>query len=132
MSNVKVSPQQFGKAVMKALADYGDDVLDMLEAETKTTARETSKALKATSPVGRKGSYARGWSHKAQKGGPYQLTETVYNRTDYQLTHLLEKPHSTGPGGVGQYPKNVDYTGTMKRIEEEQTNRYYEEVLAKL
>ena len=131
-NNVKVRPQQVGKAVMKALAEYGDDVLDMLEAETKNSARETSKALKAASPVGKKGSYARGWSHKAQKGGPYQLTETVYNRTDYQLTHLLEKPHSTGPGRVGHYPKNVDYTGHIARTEEEYTNKYYEEVLAKL
>ena len=129
MSNVKVKPQQVSKAVMKALAEYGDDVLDMLEAETKNTARETSKALKAASPVGKKGSYARGWSHKAQKGGPYQLTETVYNRTDYQLTHLLEKPHATR---FGHYPTHVDYTGHIARIEEEYTNKYYEEVMAKL
>ena len=129
MSNVKVSPQQFEKAVIKALAKYGDDVLDMLEAETKSIARQTTKAIKAASPVGKKGSYARGWSHKAQKGGPYQLTETVYNRTDYQLTHLLEKPHATR---FGHYPTHVDYTGHIARIEDEYTNKYFEEVTAKL
>ena len=130
MSNVHVRPEQFEQAVLKALAKYGDDVLQTMENETKSISRDTVRAIKASAPSG--GQYARGWSHKAQKGGAYKLSDTVYNRTDYMLTHLLEKPHTTGPGGRGHYPKNVNYTGTLARIEEEQTNRYYEEVLAKL
>lgn len=130
MSNVHVRPEQFEQAVLKALAQYGDDVLQTMENETKSISRQTVSALKGSAPSG--GSYARGWSHKAQKGGAYKLSDTVYNRTDYMLTHLLEKPHTTGPGGRGHYPKNVNYTGTLARIEEEYTNRYYEEVLAKL
>ena len=128
MSNVHVRPEQFEQAVFKALAQYGDDVLHTVESETKTISRQTASALKGSAPAG--GQYARGWSHKAQKGGPFKLSETVYNRTDYMLTHLLEKPHPTGRGG--HYPKNVNYTGTMARIEEEYGNRYYEEVIAKL
>ena len=130
MSNIHVRPEQFEQAVLKAIADYGDRTTDMLEAETKSISRQTVKAIKASAPSG--GQYARGWSHKAQKGGAYKLSETVYNRTDYMLTHLLEKAHSTGPGGRGHYPKNVNYTGTLARIEEEYTNRYMEEVMAKL
>ena len=124
-----VRPEGFEKAVLKALSQYGDDVLRVMEAETKRYGRQTASALKGSAPSG--GRYARGWSHKAQKGGAYKLSDTVYNRTDYQLTHLLEKPHSTGRG-TGHYPKNVDYTGQIARIEEEYTNKYYEEVLAKL
>ena len=123
-----IRPEQFEKAVMKALSDYGDRTTEMLEAETKSISRQTVKAIKGSAPAG--GQYARGWSHKAQKGGPYKLSDTVYNRTDYQLTHLLEKPHATGRGG--HYPKNVNYTGTLARIEEEFTNKYMEEVMAKL
>ena len=130
MSNVKVRPEQFQQAVLKALAQYGDDVLHTMESETKSISRETVSAIKASAPSG--GRYARGWSHKAQKGGAFKLSETVYNRTDYMLTHLLEKSHSTGPGGRGHYPKNVNYTGTLARIEEEYGNRYMEEVMAKL
>ena len=130
MSNVHVRPEQFEQAVLKALAKYGDDVLQTMENETKSISRDTVRAIKASAPSG--GRYARGWSHKAQKGGAYKLSETVYNRTDYMLTHLLEKPHSTGPGGVGHYPKKVNYTGTLARIEEQYGNRYYEEVIAKL
>lgn len=125
---MSISPDQFSKTVMKALADYGDKTLEILETETKDNARQTVKQIKASAPAG--GNYARGWSHKAQKGGVYKLSDTVYNRTDYQLTHLLEKPHATGGGG--HYPKNVDYTGTLARIEEEQTQKFIEGVMAKL
>ena len=125
---MSISPDQFSKTVMKALNDYGDKTLDILEAEVKESARQTVKQIKASAPAG--GNYARGWSHKAQKGGVYKLSDTVYNRTDYQLTHLLEKPHATGGGG--HYPKNVDYTGTLAKIEEEQTQKFVEGVIAKL
>jgi len=128
MSTRVVRPEQFEKAVIEALGKYGDKVTDILEAETKSIARQTVSAIKGSAPAG--GRYARGWSHKAQKGGRFKLSETVYNRTDYQLTHLLEKPHETGGGG--HYPKNVDYTGTLAKIEEEYTNRYMNEVIAKL
>ena len=125
-----VRPDQFQKAVMSALAEYGDKVLDVMESETKSIGRQTARALKQSAPAG--GSYAKGWSHKVQKGGVYKLSDTVYNRTDYQLTHLLEKPHATGRKKGGHYPKKVDYTGNIARVEEEYTQKYYEEVLAKL
>lgn len=125
---MSITPDEFSKTVMKALADYGDKTLDILETEVKDNARQTVKQIKASAPAG--GNYARGWSHKAQKAGAYKLSDTVYNRTDYQLTHLLEKPHATRGGG--HYPKNVDYTGTLARIEEEQTQKFMERVLAKL
>lgn len=128
MSTMVVRPEYFAKAVTEALAKYGDTVLETAEKATKTNARQAASALKGSAPAG--GSYARGWSHKAQKGGAYSLSETVYNRTDYQLTHLLEKPHPTGGGG--HYPKNKNYTGTIARIEQEYTNKFMEEVISKL
>lgn len=125
---MSVRPEDFSKAVLKALAEYGDRTTEILEAETKAISRQTVSEIKKSAPSG--GSYAKGWSHKAAKGGAYKLSETVYNRTDYQLTHLLESPHDTGGGG--HYPKNVDYTGTLARIEEKQTEKYINEVMAKL
>ena len=125
-----IRPEQFEKAVTEALAKYGDEVLDMLEAETKSISRQAVKAIKASAPAGV--SYARGWSHKVQKGGVYKLSDTVYNRTDYQLTHLLEKPHATGRKKGGHYPSKVDYTGNIASVEEEYTNKYYQGVIAKL
>ena len=127
MKSVTVTPEQFEKMVTKALAEYGDEVLEKAEQVTKDVARQTVSELKSTAPTG--GEYAKGWTHKGQKTGGRKLSETVHNRL-YMLTHLLEKPHATGNGG--HYPKNVNYTGTMARIEEEYGNRYYEEVISKL
>ena len=127
-SNVTIRPDQLANVLNKALAKYGDEVLEDVEAVTKSVARDAVRELKSTAPSG--GSYARGWSHKAQKGSTYKLSETVYNRTDPQLTHLLEKPHDTGGGG--HYPKKVDYTGNIAKVEEEYTKKYIEEVLEKL
>lgn len=125
-----IRPEEFQREVIKAIAEYGDKVLETTETEVKSIGRQTVSALKGSAPAG--GSYAKGWSHKVQKGGIYKLSDTVYNRTDYQLTHLLEKPHATGRYKGGKYPKKVDYTGTMARIEAEYTNKFYEEVLAKI
>lgn len=127
MSGVKIRPEEFSKAMMNAMAEYGDEVLEKTETVMKQVTRETVSELKGSAPSG--GSYSRGWSHKVAKGGTYKLSETVYNRI-YQLTHLLEKPHATGGGG--HYPKNVDYTGTIARIEEKNTNKFMEEVLRKI
>lgn len=123
---MNVRPEQFEKAVMKALADYGDRTTEMLETVIKSNARQTASALKGAGLPGRDAE----WSHKAQKSGAFKLSETVYNRTAPQLTHLLEKPHGTGGGG--NYPKNVDYTWTLARVEEEYTQKYMSEVLSKL
>lgn len=126
-NNVKVRPDQVEKAVLKALAEYGDESSAKLEQITKQASRNTSRALKASAPAG--GDYARGWSHRALGRSSYKLTHVVYNRTRYMLIHLLEKPHATR---FGTYPKHVDYTGEVARIEEQETQKYYEEVMAKL
>ena len=133
MSNVTVKPEEFSKAVKQLIEKYGDEAYDIAQECSKTAARQTVKEIKADSPVGKQGRYKRGWSHKAQKNGHTKYSETVYNRTDYQLTHLLEKPHDTGSGNrLGHYPTHVDHTGIIARIEEEQTEKFMEEVIAKL
>lgn len=128
-NNIHVSPENFSKAVEKLIKDYGDEAYEIAEKASKTAARGTTKELKQTSPANR-GNYARGWSHKAQKNGVTKYSETVYNRTDYQLTHLLEKPHATGRGG--HYPATKDHTGIIKQIEDKQTQKFMEEVISKL
>lgn len=125
-----VRPEEFQRAVIKALHDYGDKVLGITETEVKSTGRQAVAELKGSAPAG--GDYAKGWTHKVRKGGAYSLSDTVYNRTNYQLTHLLEKPHATGRNKGGHYPRKVDYTGTMARIEAEFSNKFYQEVLSKL
>ena len=129
MSSVTIKPEEFSKAVKQLVEKYGDEAYDIAQDCAKTAARQTVKEIKADSPVGKQGRYKRGWSHKAQKNGHTKYSETVYNRT----THLLENPHDTGSGNrLGHYPSHVDHTGIIARIEEEQTDKFMNEVMAKL
>lgn len=125
--NIHVRPEQFKKAMEKAMLEYGDDVYDVVETCAKSAARQTASDLKGSAPSG--GKYGKGWTHKPQGNGRTTYSDTTYNR-QYQLTHLLEKPHSTGHGG--HYPKNVDYTGNIARAEEANVQKYMMEVLSKL
>lgn len=129
-ATVTVTPEQFSKTLRKMLKQYGDEVFDISETDAKTAARQTVKELKSTSAVGATGSYARGWSHKALKRGVMSYTEIIYNRTDYQLTHLLEYSHPTGYGG--QYPKRRDHTGAIAKVEAEYNVKFYEGIVEKL
>lgn len=127
---ITVSPDEFAKAMKKLIDTYGDHAFQIAEETAKSTARKGASALKRSAPTG--GSYARGWSHKALRFGVLSYTEIIYNRTDYQLTHLLEKPHRTGKYKKGSYPKKKNYTGTIARVESEYGTKFYEGVIEKL
>ena len=109
------------------LAGYGDDIQALIQEEAEKIANEGVKILKATSPKNKKasahrGRYARGWRVKkvSRRGEVHCI---IHNATDYQLTHLLEKPHRKRNGGytapivhikpvdeqcVSEYIKNVE------------------------
>ena len=80
--------------IADALAEYSEEVNQKLEDAKSIVADETVAYLKANSPVGRRGKYAKGW-RKKKDGTGY----VVHNATDYRLTHLLEKGHAKRNGG---------------------------------
>ena len=88
--------------LMNALTEYTDEVTDGVKKAAKEVADDTVKLLKSTSPVkafGKKrGQYAKGWSSKEQTSTSTEKVYVVYNRTDYQLTHLLEHGHANRDG----------------------------------
>lgn len=79
-------------SVAAQMADLMDEVNKDVEKSAKTNiqkvAKEAAQKLKNTSPV-RTGSYASGWGTKKEG----DMDVIVHNRTDYQLTHLLENGH---------------------------------------
>ena len=75
-----------------ALSEYADGVQEGVNEAVKDVAKETTKKLKTTSPK-RTGEYRKGWSVKNTSSKATETVVTVYNRTDYQLTHLLEHGH---------------------------------------
>ena len=80
------------ESVTAQMTELLDEVNKGIEKSAKTNiqqvARESVNKLKNTSPV-KSGSYARGWGTKKQG----DMDVVVHNRTDYQLTHLLENGH---------------------------------------
>ena len=76
-------------AQMKELLDEIDsDIQKSAKDNINTVAKESVQKLKNTSPK-RTGSYAKGWSVKKEG----DMDVVVHNKTDYQLTHLLENGH---------------------------------------
>lgn len=79
--------------ITRALQEYSTEVEEGLEEAKVEVAKDTVKRLKQTSPK-KTGDYRKGWARK--KVGTAQV---VHNRTDYQLTHLLEYGHAKRGGG---------------------------------
>lgn len=112
--NVKISADQLGAEVAKALEEYNTAVTEMVNEAAMKTAQDTAKTLKSTSPVrsdgyNRKyppGSYAKSWGFEETAGSMGQKSYTVRNAKHYQLTHLLEHGHIDSKTGrrVGARP----------------------------
>jgi Bacteriophage HK97-gp10, putative tail-component len=83
----------FADEISKALKKYTNEVSQGIEEVKVEVAKDTVKELRKTSPKDT-GDYAKGWARKKVGNA-----EVVHNRTDYQLTHLLEKGHAKRGGG---------------------------------
>ena len=76
-------------AQMKEVLDeVNEDVKNSTKRNINSVSKESVAKLKSTSPR-KTGSYAKGWGTKKQG----EMDVVVHNRTDYQLTHLLENGH---------------------------------------
>lgn len=77
------------------LDEFSEKVEDVTKESMNAVAKEAVQQLKATSPKSSKHrrKYAEGWTTKKQGDD----TVIVHNRTNYQLTHLLENGHVVRP-----------------------------------
>lgn len=98
MANQKIPIDGLADAIAKELAAYNQEVTDGMKDAVKEAAQECTKQIKQNSPV-LTGSYRKGWTDKVMYDGREDIRVTVYNRTDYQLTHLLEHGHAKVNGG---------------------------------
>ncbi len=98
MSTVKIKVGDFSKTVEKILKDYGDNVMDATNQLAKKVGQQAKKETAAGSPS-RTGAYAKGWAVKDTATSTMSTEVTVYNRTRYQVAHLLEKGHAKRGGG---------------------------------
>ena len=86
--------QDIANEITKALTEYTSEVEQQLDEIKSDVADETVNMLKANSPMGRRGKYAKGW-RKKKDGTSY----VIHNATDAGLTHLTEKGHAKRNGG---------------------------------
>lgn len=96
MSNENINTA--GAAIAEALAEYDQEIADATKRITDEVAKEAVDALKKSSPK-LTGSYRKGWRKKAAYTDKRTKRNTVYNETDFQLTHLLEYGHASRNGG---------------------------------
>lgn len=83
------------KEIAKSLSNYTNEVTEKLEEVKIKVAKDTVKNLKSAGNFeDLTGDYRKGWSRKR-----VGTAEVIHNRTDYQLTHLLEKGHVKRGGG---------------------------------
>lgn len=86
--------------VSKILNEYSSDIQEGIAKEAQDVSKKGVAELKNTSPK-KTGAYRKGWRVKTIKG-KNSIDCIIHNATDYQLTHLLEKPHALRNGGTSR------------------------------
>lgn len=106
--------------IVTILDDYSKDIYEGVEQASIEVAKEGASKLKRTSPK-RTGKYSKGWRVKSISNLDY-FSSTIYNATNWQLTHLLEKGHATRNGG------RVSPRVHIRPVEQECISEYEQDV----
>ena len=99
MAARKVKIDDFDSVLAEILDDYGDHVYAGTKAAAEAAAKVAAQEAKAIAPYGTSRKHYR--TGITSKDVSERLTpgSIVYNRTEYQLTHLLEHGHALRNGG---------------------------------
>lgn len=105
MSDQRVQPDAFSKAIIGIFDDYGEEVVANVKATVDVTMREMVKETKETAPKkaiqGRPaGTFANHISSKAGRNSSAAYSKIWYVRSpEYRLAHLLNNGHALRQGG---------------------------------
>ena len=123
----------------KFINDYQADVIREMSEVIPEVAKESVKRLKAESPKGahskkHKGTYAKGWTYKVEKGR-LKVGATVYGKKGtYNLAHLLEYGHviRTKGGRKSGEAKDAKAIPHIEKIDKWASDEVYERVMRRL
>jgi len=113
------------KEIAKALESYADDISEVVEEVSNEVGKEAVDEIKQTSPK-KHGNYAKGWKLKKDKSGKGKYCIKIHNKTNYQLTHLLEFGHATRNG------KRTKAIPHIRPIEQKYSKKYEQELKRKI
>lgn len=92
-------PIELADVIRQALDEYGEEIEEAVNEAGKLTAKDVAKAIKGSNPGFNNHDYLQGWTQKETAKSRIKVEYTVYNRTRYQLAHLLEFGHAKKGGG---------------------------------
>lgn len=91
-----IKSDELEKAITDYLNNYKENIDEDVVQVTDTITKQARDELKATSPKGngkRSNPYHKGWAVKTSKKRNGLYAKVIWNKTNYQLTHLLEFGH---------------------------------------
>ena len=100
-----IKPENLEKKLQEYLTQYKEDIDEEVVETTNTVIKEAKQELIQTSPrsgIARNIKYYKGWAIKngvKTRTVQNKYTRVIWNKTNYQLTHLLEFGHATRNGG---------------------------------
>lgn len=124
---MNISIEELADEVVSALETYTEEITEEIKAEVTKAGKYAKDIVKAASPEFT-GDYKKGWTLKVIYDGINDRRVAVYNRTDYQLTHLLEY------GFVGRDGKRVEgqpHIADAQLKAEQYFEKRVEEILAR-
>ena len=120
-----IKVDDLSKHILKALESYSDDISEVVEEVSNKIGKEAVNEIQQTSPK-KRGSYAKGWKLKKDKLGKGRYSVKIYNKTDYQLTHLIEFGHATRNG------KRTKAIPHIRPVEKKYSEKYEKELKRKM